>query len=373
LIRRAAALGVLTLGVVARIACPQAAVSGQASAFLTSNPDTGLLSQAGLRYIPDVALQRPLGGGDSLALDLSLDALLAGSFGRGAQPAWDASLKPYRAWLRFATHTFEARVGLQKINFGSATLFRPLMWFDRVDPRDPLQITNGVTGALARYYFPNNTNVWAWALVGNTATKGWETFPTGHGTFEAGGRFQTPVPAGEVGLTYDHRDANLAALPGGGSVPEDRFGLDGKWNLGFGLWGEGALVHERTTLVPGYQRFWTLGADYTIGVGNGLYVLAEHSRFDAAATAFGSGRGASLSGLMMNYPLGILDRVSAIVYANWTQSQWYRILTWQRTYDVWTFYLLLFWNPRQPLALGVQQQTTAFAGRGLQIMATFNH
>jgi hypothetical protein len=108
-------------------------------------------------------------------------------------------------------------------------------------------------------------------------------------------------------------------------------------------------------------------------VGNGLYVLAEYSRFDAPASAFGSGPGFAFSGLLMNYPVGILDRVSAIVYANWTESQWYRILTWQRSYDVWTFYLLLFWNPKQPLGLGVQQQTTAFAGRGLEIMATFNH
>jgi len=370
---RAAALALVALCLAARPAWPQAAVSGQASSWLTSNPDTALLSGAGLRYVPELALQRPLGGGDSLALDLSLDALLTGSFGRGALPAYDASLKPYRAWLRFATHTFEARIGLQKINFGSATLFRPLMWFDRVDPRDPLQLTNGVTGALARYYFPNNTNVWGWALVGNTAPKGWETLPTERGTVELGGRVQTPVPSGEVGVSYDHRDADLGALPGVGSVPEDRLGLDGKWNLGFGLWGEAALVHQRSSLALAYQRFWTLGADYTVGVGNGLYVLAEYSRFDTPATALGSGPGFAFSGLMMNYPVGILDRVSAIVYANWKQSQWYRILTWQRSYDVWTFYLLLFWNPKQPLALGLQQQTTAFAGRGLQIMATFNH
>lgn len=50
----------------------------------------------------------------------------------------------------------ELRLGLQKINFGSAQLFRPLMWFDKMDPRDPLQMTDGVWGALYRYYFRNN-------------------------------------------------------------------------------------------------------------------------------------------------------------------------------------------------------------------------
>ena len=373
---RLLAAAILALGLAARPAWSQRPqIGGQATAWLTSQPDTAAVSQLGLRYIPELTLQRPLGGADSLAVDLAPDASVTGDFGRGAPPAWDATLKPYRAWMRFATHRFETRVGLQKIEFGSATLFRPLMWFDRVDPRDPLQLTNGVTGALARYYFPNNANVWGWALVGNRPPKGWETFATERGTVEAGGRVQTPVPAGELGLTYDHREADLRSLAAG-YVPEDRYGVDGKWNLGFGLWGEAALVHERATVVPAYQRFWTVGADYTVGVGNGLYVLAEQARVDAPASPLGSGPGVDVTGVLLNYPVGILDRVSAIVYRDWQGAgRWYRILTWQRAYDVWTFYLLAFWNPAQPLGLGLGsgQASQAFAGRGLQLMVTFNH
>ncbi len=368
--RWAALLGVLAWAVPCR--GQQPALSGQASVFVTSKPDSSLVSAMGLRYIPDVALQRPLAGGDSLALDLSLDAVASGAFGSG-RSSYDADLKPYRAWLRFATPTFETRIGLQKIDFGSATLFRPLMWFDRVDPRDPLQITNGVTGALARYTFQNNTNLWGWALVGNTPPKGWETFPTEHGTVEYGGRGQTPVPAGEVGLTYDHRAADLRALAGG-YAPEDRYGLDGRWNLGVGLWGEAALVHERTAApVPAYQRFWTLGADYTIGVGNGIYVLAECARLDAPASPLGAGPGASFSGLLATYPVGVVDKFSAIVYRAWQSRQWYRIVTWQRTYDAWSLYVLAFWNPAQLLGLGTSSPSQAFAGRGVQLMAAFNH
>jgi len=55
-------------------------------------------------------------------------------------------------WIRLSTKQFELRAGLQKINFGSATLLRPLMWFDKIDPRDPLQLTDGVYALLARYY-----------------------------------------------------------------------------------------------------------------------------------------------------------------------------------------------------------------------------
>ena len=316
-----------------------------------------------------------MGGRDSLALDLSADASVVGSYGRGRAPDFDGVLKPYRAWLRFATPRFETRIGLQKINFGSATLFRPLMWFDRVDPRDPLQLTDGVTGALARYDLPGDVNFWGWALVGNTRAKGWETAPTESGAVEYGGRIQAPLPAGEVGVTYHHREADLRSIPGGTFVPEDRLGLDGKWNVGVGLWGEAAVVHEGTALaVPRWQRFWTVGADYTVGVGNGLYVLAEFSRFDTLSSALGAGGGGSFTGLLVNYPVGIVDRVSAIVYRSWSAHQWFRILTWQRAYDAWTLYLLAFWNPEQPQGLeAAQQQGQAFAGSGLQLLVTFNH
>lgn len=80
------------------------------------------------------------------------------SEGRSAR--YDGRVKPYRAWVRLSTNTFEARVGLRKINFGSATLFRSLMWFDRTDPRDPLRLTDGVSGLLLRDYAVNNTSLW---------------------------------------------------------------------------------------------------------------------------------------------------------------------------------------------------------------------
>lgn len=377
---RLATLALLTLG--ASPAWSQTAtLSGQASGFWNVRPDSALVSEVGLRYIPDVALQDPVGKGDSVAVDASLNGFLLETLQNGSAAPLDAWLEAYRAWVRFVTHRFEIRAGLQKITFGSATLFRPLMWFDRVDPRDPLQITDGVTGLLARYYFPNNANVWGWGLYGNTSPTGWESAPTQRGTVDYGGRVQTPVPAGEVAFTYDHRDANLSGLARGASAPEDRFGIDGKWSVVIGLWGEAALVRDRTNLLLSpYQRFVTAGADYTAPVGSGLYLLTETARFDTPGSPFGSGNGAWFSGLSANYPLGILDRISGIVYANWQSHQWYRILTWQRTYDAWTLYVLAFWNPDQALglggaqlAIGPQQQSQAFAGRGVQLMAAFNY
>jgi hypothetical protein len=372
-VRAAVVSGLLTLLVHTLLLAQSVALSGQASGWVASKPDTAVISQIGLRYIPELAVQQPLGNGVAAQLDVSTNGYTSGGYGSGAAPQYASGLEVYRAWLRIATNTFETRIGLQRINFGSATLFRPLMWFDRVDPRDPLQLTDGVKALLARYSFQNNANVWGWALYGNSQPTGWETVPTADKTVEYGGRIQTPVPAGEVGLTYHHRQADLD-VPLGAVVPEDRFGFDGKWNLGIGLWVEGALVHEGTDSVAlRYQRFWTVGADYTVGVGSGLYLLMEYCQIETPPTPFGSAPGTGFSGLSMNYPIGILDRVSAIVYHNWQLDQWYRILTWQRSYDTWTFYLLAFWNPQVLEGLEPELQSQMFAGRGLELEAVFNH
>ncbi|GAI27146.1 unnamed protein product, partial [marine sediment metagenome] len=52
------------------------------------------------------------------------------------------------------------------------------MWFDRIDPRDPLQLTDGVYGLLLRQYFLNNANIWVWGLYGNDDLRGWEYLPS---------------------------------------------------------------------------------------------------------------------------------------------------------------------------------------------------
>src|SRR6056297_139890 len=102
----------------------------------------------------------------------------------------DQQISPYRLWAKLSGNQFELRAGLQKINFGSARMIRPLMWFDRMDPKDPLQLTSGVYGLLGRYYFLNNANIWAWALYGNNETKGLEIVPSVKNSFEYGGRVQ---------------------------------------------------------------------------------------------------------------------------------------------------------------------------------------
>ena len=67
-------------------------------------------------------------------------------------------------------------------------------------------------------------------------------------------------------------------------MPEDRIALDGKWDLGVGLWFEAVWTRQAWTAAPWKsQRALNLGTDYTFGLGNGLHVLAEHLAVDFGA------------------------------------------------------------------------------------------
>lgn len=359
-------------------------LSGMVSVWSTGRFDVPFQPVFSLRFIPEVKWTLAAGRKVTLDAEASADAYGSVSFPSDALSRSSADVKPYRAWLRLSTSRFEARVGLQKLSFGSAALFRPLMWFDSLDPRDPLQLTEGVYGLLLRYYTKGNTNVWAWGLYGNRDRRGWDLAPSDKKSPEFGGRVQVPLFKGELAATYHRRRAAIDGLtpvmsPGPASplpvppVAEDRFALDGKWDLGVGVWFEGSLTHQQTALVPlSYQRALTLGLDYTFGLGRGLNVMAEHFRLASAPRAFGPGDGLSFSALLLRYPLGLLDEVSGIFYYDWKNRGVYRFLSWKRTYDALSLNLMFFWNPAELLVFQGRPGSASFAGTGFQLLLAYN-
>jgi len=352
-------------------------INGQASSWINSHFDFSSTTQIGIRYLPELATKWDFDNNYKSELDLSLNNYSIGNFAKNRHSEFNGNVKLYRAWFSFASENCEMRVGLQKINFGSATLFRSLMWFDTIDPRDPLQLTDGVYGILFRYYLLNNINIWLWGLYGND-TKGWEILPTKEKTLEYGGRFQTPICTGELGFSFHHREVDLTSInfPSFNEIskPENRYALDGKWDVGIGVWFEASLSHTQTDIPEmKYQRQWTIGADYTFEIGNGLSVLAEYFHFDHPQDIFKSADGFSIFGWSLNYPISLLDRLSTIVYYDREKDNWYRIATWQRTYDNWILYLLAFWNPNNIQIYRTQGDNNPLAGTGIQLMVIFNH
>ena len=363
-------------------------LSGIVSVWSTGRFDARFEPFFSLRFIPEVKFSLSAGRGVTVDAEVSANAYGSVAFLSDGPATTSGDLKPYRGWLRLSTSRFEARVGLQKLSFGSATLFRPLMWFDSLDPRDPLQITDGVTGLLLRYYTKGNASFWAWGLYANDERRGWDLAPPDEKTPEFGGRVQIPLFKGEIAATYHRRKAAIDGLtpvmppviplpPGSplpiAPVPEDRFGFDGKWDVGVGVWFEGTLIHQKTMLLPlPYQRALTLGLDYTFGLGNGLNALAEHFWLELSSRAFGPGDGLSFSGLLLRYPLGLLDEVTGIFYYDWKNRNLYRFVGWKRTYDSLSLNLMFFWNPQEFLVFQGQPGSSSFAGTGLQLLLAFH-
>ena len=359
-------------------------LSGMISLLSTARFDAPFEPFVALRFIPEVKFSLAAGRGVTVDAEASANAYGSVSFLSDDPASTSGEVKPYRGWLRLSTSRFEARIGLQKLSFGSAALFRPLMWFDSLDPRDPLQLTDGVYGLLLRYYTQGNANFWAWGLYGNKDARGWDIARPNKKSPEFGGRVQVSLFKGELGATYHRRKAAIESLvpvmsPPPESplpvppVPEDRFGLDGKWDLGVGVWFEGALVHQRTTLLPlPWQRTLTLGLDYTFRLGNGLNVMAEQFRLASSARAFGPGDGLSFSALLLRYPLGLLDEVSGIFYYDWKNRNIYRFLSWKRTTNALSFSVILFWNPTELLVFQGRPGSSSFAGTGFELLLAYH-
>jgi hypothetical protein len=372
------------LGFILAIIAPASALEwgskGLVSVWFLDNFERLSGSQVGGRFIPEFSLGQRISGSFSLDAELSLNAYGVAALRSREDIQTEGDIDPYRFWLRLSAPRLEARLGLQKINFGSASLLRPLMWFDSVDPRDPLQLTDGVYGLLLRYYFQNNANIWVWGLYGNDSPKGWESVATAQDTVEYGGRVQLPLLTGELGMTYHRRQVDLLpetevpSWPAGERVPESRIGLDGKWDVGIGLWFEGTLTHQENGLLPlPWRRACTLGVDYTFGWGNGLYVMGEHLRLDGSEKAFSRGEGLDFTALFLRYPVSIFVDLTAIFYYDWKNKGFYRFFSWQRTYDRWRFHIIAFWNPDEFLIQPAGRDVNPFSGKGIQLMAVFNY
>ncbi len=353
---------------------------GQLSSWFALNKNVTESSQLGIRYIPALSFSTPLSNRHKIDVEASVKVFNIGHFQSASTPDYEKDFSPYRLWLRLYGSQYELRVGLQKINFGSASIFRPLMWFDTIDPRDPLQITSGVYGILGRYYFLNNANIWLWGLLGNEDPKGWELMSTAKGKPEFGGRVQIPLFTGEAAVSYHHRQLESGGLmpvfpvPNAANIPENRFAFDGKWDFGIGFWLEGVLTHHKSKLLPyEWEQSYNIGLDYTFAVGTGLNVMTEYFVLENTNKILQAGEGVKFSTVSVNYSLGVLDNIGGIVYYDWDNEDCYRLLSLQRNYDKWSFYLFAFWNPDEYKLNISSRESTQFAGKGIQFMVVFNH
>lgn len=356
---RTTADGAVTLG-----------VRGQLSAWYLDARDDGVRAwSGGARYIPSLTLSIESGG---RLLDIEALANLDWTDGDPA-PEDDLEAELYRLKLRYATWHTETRIGLQKINFGPARLLRSLMWFDRVDPRDPLALTDGVWGARFRYTSDANVGLWLWGLYGNDETKGVELFPSEDDEPEFGGRLQAPLGSGEIAASAHTRlvDGSSMML---GEFREHRVALDGRWDVEVGLWVEAVLGRYDNRLLPfRWRQSGTAGVDYTIPVGNGIYVLAEHMAVSLADEIGESDVDTDYSACMVTYQLGILDALTFIGYFSWDTERFSPYASWRRAWDRLELNLIFFDYKEADTGTALLARETPVTGLGGQVVLIYNH
>ncbi len=329
---------------------------------------------AGAHFLPQVS--KGWQPGDKLFLDIEASFLITTNFRISplARSGPDDVLQFYRLWLRVSGEQSELRLGRQKINFGPALLLRPLMWFERIDARDPLQLTTGVDALLFRYYYQNNANFWIWTLLSNGKTKGWESEATVKNAPEYGGRLQYPLGKGEIATTFHYRRIAKDRFTGN-AADEYRLAFDGKWDYVAGIWFSlSSFYRTPSSRIFRYFTLFTAGADYTFSIGNGLHVIAEHLWMNAGPVLFSGLTARELSGLSLDYPLSLVDTIRMVVFIDHYSGTWFRFLTWQQLYDMWSVNLNFFWNAKNGRILPQQEigPVQAFSGAGIQLQLVYD-
>ncbi len=346
--------------------------SGEAAAFVQGafHPKT---AGVGFRFLPAADLAKQISSVWSFRGNLTFYVAANGEGTRGQSWQQNASVQIYRGYLEASTNWLQIRLGTQNISFGAARLFRPEMWFDRVDPRDPLRLSTGVNSALLRYYFPNNASLWVWLVQGSGKTKGLEFFASKKNTPEFGGRLEWPFLKGNWGFSVHKRRiaANKLPLPGDFKLnSEERLGLDVTWDIGVGLWLEWAISHYGPKPPWEWKQMGTIGTDYTFSIGNGLYLLEETFLLRADRALLGE-TNRIFEGVMATYPLNLLFQVSAISVYDWKSGLFFHYVSLQKTTDHYRLVGAVFDFPETD-SFWPGNLSAALQGKGAQIMFIWN-
>ena len=283
----------------------------------------------------------------------------------------------YRLWIRYINKNIEYRLGLQKIDFGSALLIRPLQWFNQIDPRDPLGLTNGVYGFLIRYYFKDNSNIWFWSLLGNNKRRGLDFLNSNKNNPEFGARFQKNITNGEIAISYHYRKTTFDQLKLINPYeinPEQRIGIDAKWDLGIGLWFEASYI-ERMKKIGLYSRqgLLLIGSDYTFKIGNGLNLIGEHFiNFSGEKNI--NENSSSISATSISYPISFTGSLNAFYYKQWKNNKNTFAINYQHIFNKITAYLIASYNPKlNEESFFENEILNTFAGPSFQLLLTYNH
>lgn len=337
----------------------------------------------GVRYLPYLRGIYPLFDGYSLDSTISPSFLARYGLDDEGKHHEDGEVKAHRVWLRLMDETTEVRIGMQRIDFGAAKVLRPLQWFDTLDPQDPTGFSPGVKGLLIRNYFAGDINLWLWTLYGNELIPAISPYKSLRKEPEFGGRLQISYPS-EVGLSLHQRIVEFPLRQSDDASTERKIALDGFFDLGVGLWFEAMWVELAARSHPGLSYYLgTLGIDYTLPWGNGVYTSLEAMGLKVAQNSYSDRRESLTAALNISYSLNLLERLRLYGTIRSDSSDKNIFFGWQRSYDDFLIDTSLFYAKIDQGSLHLELRSLPYGSReigsndrekkGLKILLQYNH
>lgn len=209
-----------------------------------------------------------------------------------------------RAYISLYFKNADLTIGKQRFPLGVAWLWSPLDVFNRVNPLEPNEEKPGANGAKLMFSLGSFADVTA--------------------IFAPEEKFGRSRYALRMKRTFGQTDIALTYIRDG-IRDTDIYGLDLRGENIVGWWLEGGYFR-----IAGEDEYkYTIGTDYTIGIGNGLYIMGEY-HYDSSGKKkaaeydlndFITGRRTTLGRAyimtMLRYPLSPLLSCSVSVIRNW--------------------------------------------------------
>lgn len=241
----------------------------------------------------------------------------------------------YRIWSSVNLKGYNLSLGLQRLNFGTADLIRPLQWFDGLNPLDDREETEAVRAVVINLPLGQNGSLKGWGIYSSNRLKGNEIYPSQTQKIEPGGRLELPLGNLNSAISYHYRQA----LSGSDrELEEHRLGIDLRWDGLIGAWLESSssTYLDTSSQEDEYQVSISLGSDYTIEWGNGIY-LRQETGSNHIGNNLSELRNQNLgSALLLSYPLGLLDKIQALTYYDWNRGKTKLFVQYSRIYDFWS-------------------------------------
>ena len=144
-----------------------------------------------------------------------------------------------------------------------------------------------------------------------------------------------------------------------------------------GLWAEGVVSNsfDDDLLFESKSRLYMAGGDYTFPIGNGLYFMAEHMAVNLELNYTKEKSKREFTAAMLTYSLGMLEQLYFISEYDWKKELSLNFLRYSRTYDNYSFNVLLIANQVKIRSIGKEGtiESVTKIQKSVQLIIIYNH